>query len=152
MSIPITPETKLGALLDAYPGIEDALIAWVPEFRKLKNPILRRTVAKVATIEQAAKIGGVSVRDMVIKLRKAAGQDVDEPVGEGAAASDAAPAAAAPAWFDPKRIRETIDADCLLDAGEHPIGKVRRHAAALQPGDIFQLKSSFRPAPLIENL
>ena len=82
MSLAITPETKVGALLEAYPGIDDVLIEWVPAFEKLKNPILRKTVAKVATLQQAARIGGVSTRDMVRKLREATGQSGLEVIQE----------------------------------------------------------------------
>lgn len=74
MNLPIHPETKVGALLDAYPELEAVLISIAPAFEKLRNPILRRTVAKVATLEQAARIGGVRVRDLVNQLRQAAGQ------------------------------------------------------------------------------
>ncbi len=60
MSLMITPETKVGALLDAYPGIENQLAEWVPAFQKLQNPVLRRTVAKVVSLEQAASVGGIA--------------------------------------------------------------------------------------------
>lgn len=150
MSLPINPETKLGALLEAYPGIDEALIAMAPAFAKLRNPMLRKTVAKVATLDQAARIGGVSVRELVRKLREAAGQEdlgtADSPETDSPSIS----AAAAPSWLSEERIRQTIDADKLLETGEHPIGKVRQCVAALQPGEIVELTSSFRPEPLID--
>ncbi len=150
MNPPITPESKIGDLLDAYPGLDESLAQWVPEFKKLKNPLLRRTVARVATVEMAAKIGGVQVRDLIQKIREAAGLETASEVQ----AIDAAqrPPEPAPSWFDPARIRETVDADAVLATGQHPLGRVRSHAAALAAGDIFRLISSFRPAPLIEAL
>lgn len=42
----ITPETRVGELLDAYPQLEEALIRMAPAFAKPKNPLLRRTVAR----------------------------------------------------------------------------------------------------------
>jgi hypothetical protein len=59
MSIPITPETKIADLLDAYPQLEDVLIQQSPHFTALKNPILRKTVAKVATLERASQMSGI---------------------------------------------------------------------------------------------
>ena len=146
MKLPITPETKVGALLDAYPELEETLISLAPEFAKLRNPILRRTVAKVATLEQAARVGGLSVRELVSKLRKAAGQPALDRIVEQAADH------AAPDWLDEQRVEFTLDADSLLASGDHPLGKVRQCLAALQPGGIVCLASSFRPEPLIAAL
>ena len=77
----ITPATKVAELLESWPELEPVLVAQAPAFRRLKNPVLRRTVARVATLEQAAGVGGVAVRDLVAALRRAAGLD-DAPPGE----------------------------------------------------------------------
>ena len=148
MTLPITPETKVGALLDAYPGIEETLIASVPAFVKLKNPVLRRTVAKVATLEQAARIGGIALPQLVRTLRKAAGlPEIEVPCEPRPSVCTAVPD-----WLDDSRIRLDIDAGEMLKTGEHPIGLIRRRLAEAQPGDIIRLTSSFYPAPLIDTL
>ena len=72
--LPITPQTKVGELLEAYPELEAVLVAQTPIFEKLKNPVLRKTVAKVATLEKAAAIANIPVVKLVSELRKAAGQ------------------------------------------------------------------------------
>lgn len=148
MSLLITPETKVGALLEAYPGIEERLIAWVPAFSKLKNPILRKTVARVATLEQAARIGGIGARELVQKLREATGQGAipETPCAKDAASDEQ------PAWLADDRVSAEIDADAMLETGEHPIGKVRQTVANLRTGDILRLTSSFHPAPLIDTM
>src|SRR5260370_3061337 len=76
MSPSINPETTVGALLSAYPALESVLIDIAPAFAKLRNPVVRRTVAKIATLEQVATIGGVDLQGMILKLRAAAGADV----------------------------------------------------------------------------
>ncbi len=141
MSVSITPETRIAALLEAYPGVEEQLIARVPALAKLRNPVLREAVARVATLDQAARMGGVSTRDLVLDLRQAAGQD-----GQ----TNGVAAAGAPAWLDPARVCIEIDADAMLATGEHPVGKVRESMANMQSGEILRLTSSFRPAPLID--
>src|SRR5215831_12547555 len=78
MSLPIGPETTVGALLEAYPEVESVLIEMAPAFAKLRNPVVRRTVAKVATLEQVAKIGGISLQAMIVRLRKETGQGASE--------------------------------------------------------------------------
>ncbi|MFH1755446.1 MAG: DUF1858 domain-containing protein, partial [Candidatus Latescibacterota bacterium] len=54
----ITPDMKVSALLEAYPELEDVLIGIAPAFKKLRNPVLRRTVAKLTSLRQAAQVGG----------------------------------------------------------------------------------------------
>ncbi len=83
-SMIISPETKVGDLLDAYPEAEAALIAIAPKFKALKNPVLRRTVAKVATLEQAARVADMPVNELVRSLRQALGQDAGEIESGGA--------------------------------------------------------------------
>ena len=110
----ITPETKVGDLLDAQPGAEAALIAIAPRFKALKNPVLRRTVAKVATLEQAARVADMPVNELVLALREALGQDVGEMDREsepGAGGGDA------PTWIAVGATRE-FDADAMLGLTE----------------------------------
>jgi len=146
---PIAPTTKVADLLDSWPELEEVLIAQAPAFRRLKNPVLRRTVARVATLEQAAGVGGVAVRDLVTALRRAAGLgDDDADATGGASGSGTTP----PAWLDTVRIVETIDAEALLDKGEVPLARVNARARALQPGEALLVVSSFRPVPLLDAL
>ena len=46
-----------------------------PGFKRLKNPVLRHTVAKIATLKQAAAVGGIELNEMISILRKTVGQD-----------------------------------------------------------------------------
>jgi len=80
MSTPlsITPDTKIAELLDAYPQLEEVLVQQSPHFTALKNPVLRRTVAKVATLAKAAQMGGVPIRQMILALRQAVGQPIED--------------------------------------------------------------------------
>ena len=66
----ISPKTKVLQLIETYPQLEDVLINYVPAFKKLKNPILRKTVAKIATLQQAAVVGNVKVEDLINLLRQ----------------------------------------------------------------------------------
>lgn len=70
IKLDITPQTLIGDLLKNYPQLEDTLIEIAPVFRKLKNPILRKTVARVTTLKQAAVVGNVSLSTMINELRK----------------------------------------------------------------------------------
>ena len=148
MSLAIGPETTVGALLEAHPQVESVLVEMAPAFANLRNPVVRRTVAKVATLEQAAKIGGVSLQAMIRRLRDVTGQSAAElPVIQSGpeACEDAS-------WLMDGRVVEEIDADAMLERGVHPIGRIREAVGALAPGEVVVLRSSFRPQPLIETL
>ncbi len=153
MSLSITPETKIAELLDAYPQLEEVLIQQSAHFTALKNPILRRTVAKVATLEKASQMSGIPVRRLVATLREAVGLP-----GEPQAADlgpDLEPAivdAVAPAWYEEAMVRVTIDADDLLAKGEVPLPRINRAVTELSAGALLCVKSAFRPAPLLEAL
>ena len=146
----ITPATKVAELLESWPELEPVLVAQAPAFRRLKNPVLRRTVARVATLEQAAGVGGVAVRDLVAALRRAAGLDDAPP--DKAGPLEAGAAALPPDWVSAGRVVVTVDAEALLDAGEVPLPVVNEKARNLGPGELLRIDSGFRPAPLVESL
>ncbi len=150
--IAITPETRVANLLEAYPELEEVLIREAACFKALKNPLLRRTVAKVATLDKAAQMAGVPVRTLVAKLRQAAGCPADEADEPASASGLTAEATPPPAWFAEDRVRVTLDADRLLAAGEMPLRRIQQALREGSPGDLIRLVSSFRPAPLLDAL
>lgn len=70
----INAKTGILELIKAYHHLEDVLIQYVPAFKKLKNPLLRNTIARIATLQQAAIIGKVKIKDLVSLLRKESGR------------------------------------------------------------------------------
>jgi hypothetical protein len=152
--VEITPATRIGDLLDSYPELEEVLIAEAPAFGKLRNPVLRRTVARIATVEKAASIAGLPVREFVATLRRAVGQEVDDPDAHerpGGPAPAEGPAAL-PGWVEAARVTERIDADALLDAGEMPLARIVKRARELGHCEILCVVSTFRPTPLTAKL
>jgi len=144
--VAVTPETKVGDLLGAYPEAEAALIAIAPKFKLLKNPLLRRTVAKVATIEQAARVADMPVNELVRSLREALGQDAgDMETGGDLAAGEGD----APTWIADGAKHE-FDADAMLAKGETPVGKVTEALAGMAIGESLLVQSTFQVAPLID--
>ena len=142
----ISPETKVGDLLDAFPDAEAALIAIAPKFKLLKNPLLRRTVAKVATLEQAARVADMPVNELVRSLRQALGQDAGEMDAGGDVAAGEGDA---PTWIADGAKRE-FDADALLAQGATPVAKVSEALAGMGESDVVLIRSTFQVAPLID--
>lgn len=147
---PITPATRVAQLLESWPELEPVLLAQAPAFRRLKNPVLRRTVARVATLEQAAGVGGIAVRDLVATLRRAAG--LDDTAEGGFSAFEGGSASLSDDWVSSGRLVLTLDAEALLDAGEVPLPVVNEKARGLGPGERLRIDSAFRPVPLVESL
>ena len=140
----ISPKTKILQLLEAYPALEDLLIDYVPAFKKLKNPVLRNTVAKIATLQQAAAIGHVNVEELINLFRKEVGQDAIE------VADNVTLNTTKPDWHDEHRIMNSLDIRALLNAGEHPVNQVIADLNKLKTDDIYQVIAPFIPAPLID--
>jgi hypothetical protein len=140
----ITPKTKVLQLIEEYPQLEDVLIAMVPVFAKLRHPLLRRTVARVATLQQAAAVGGMRTEELINRLRGEVGQDAYAD-GPGTAYCTSRPP-----WFDAGRVSHELDARTLLAAGEQPVNQVMADFAAMAAGSIYKLSAPFLPAPLID--
>ncbi len=64
----ISARTTIGALLDGYPFLLDFLVARSPKFAKLKNPLLRKTLAKIAPLAQAASMGGLDETTLLFEI------------------------------------------------------------------------------------
>ncbi len=141
----VTGDTRVGALLDAHPELQAVLVALSPEFKRLENPILRRTVARVATLAQAARIADLPVPALVNALRRALGQpELSHP-------DDAAPAREeeAPAWAaSTPTVR--LDAEAILARGATPVAEVAAQLATVSPGEIVAITAPFYPAPLVD--
>jgi len=142
----ILPSTKVSQLLDAYPELEDVLVAMAPPFNQLKNPILRRSVAKIASLKQTAVVGGLDVRVMINDLRHRVGQDSLE--SEDAPLRDSY-YGAAPAWFDDSCVAHRHD-DRTTDSDSMAFTRVLKLLKDLEPRQVVELETSFLPAPAID--
>jgi hypothetical protein len=119
----ITPDSRLGELLERWPALEDVLVQLSPHFRALRNPVLRRTVAKVATLRQVSSVSGVALGVLIERLRAGAGLPAvpltDEP---------SSGPAERPEWAVELAVTRTHDARAGIEAGEHPVSD--EHAKA----------------------
>jgi len=147
VEFPINPETKIAALLEHYAELEDVLIGMAPPFEKLKNPVLRKTVAKVATLRQAAAVGRIPVDELVDRLRSAVGQP---PTGDtGSEGEEREYFTEQPDWFDEAKVTESfVESD--LDPNVLPLTPLLQHARKMQEGEIVELVTTYLPAPGID--
>ncbi len=141
----ITPSTKINDLLKAYPELEAVLIATAPPFKKLKNPFLRRGVARVASIRHVSSVGGVPLDELVNKLRVAVGQPATD-----VSYSEEEYFGAQPDWFSADSVAVTIDEDELDDKNKMTLVVIHEKAKDVAKGEIIELVTTFLPAPGID--
>lgn len=140
---------KVSDLLDAYPQLEGTLLELSPAFSKLRNPILRRTVAKVTTLQQAAKVAGISPILLLETLRQAAGLPIDnsnESIDIDNEQKDK------PEWFETSNITIRFDARPIIESGENPMQEIIRLSKELQNNQIMELTAPFKPLPIMDLL
>lgn len=144
----ITIQTKVGEILEHYPELEDVLMSMSPAFAKLKNPILRKTVAKVASLKQVAEVGNLDLSLLITTLRRAAGLTLskDENTNADRLSEEK------PAWVVLESVVDKFDACSIINAGGSPMQDVLSKANSLSAGHILRLITPFVPAPVIEIL
>ncbi|HEX5642486.1 MAG TPA: DUF438 domain-containing protein [Thermoleophilia bacterium] len=94
----ITPKTTIHTLLKEYPFLLDFLAEYHPEFKKLTNPVLRRTVGRMATLDAVAEQGNVPLN----RLTDDIATEVEKRTGTRPPVADVANAET----IDPARLAE----------------------------------------------
>ncbi len=128
----------------------EVFVAASPAFEKLRNAAMRKTMAKLVTVEQAARIAGVDAADLVDRLNRAldgaAPAHVEEPRGLPVV-PDLPPIPEALRALPADRIID-LDVRDDLRAGKEPFHKILEAARSLPPDRVLRLRAIFEPAPL----
>ncbi|MBI5500651.1 MAG: DUF438 domain-containing protein [Deltaproteobacteria bacterium] len=120
----LTNKTRISELISRYPFLLEFLAGYAPEFRKLRNPVLRNTVGRIATLEMAASMGHLPAERLVADVRAA----IRETTGEDPGAPDAV---AQPADAEHERRVETLKGILRdLHAGK-PMAELKQRFAEL---------------------
>ncbi len=143
----ILPSTTVHELLTAYPELEDRLIGIAPPFKKLQNPLLRKSIAKVATIRNIASVGSIPLDELINKLREEVGQAKSNEAYE-----DEAYFTSKPAWFSVDKVSISIVEEEVEDKDKMTVVTVLREAKKLKRGEIIELITTFLPAPGIDSM
>lgn len=146
--IDINAQTKVGELLDTYPELEETLLQLSPSFAKLKNPILRKTIGRIASLRQVAAIGGLNLGEMILKLKRVIGLE-DFSIGKESLESQQS---SRPKWANREDVSLTYDASDIIGNGESPMKIILEKAERLAVGETMLLITPFRPIPIIELL
>ncbi len=146
-NIDINPSTKVHDLLEAHPELEETLINIAPVFKKLKNPFLRNSVGKVATIKHIASVAGIPLSVLINKIRTAIGQ---QPITDSY--DDENYFLDQPDWFSHDKISLSINEDKLENKNQMTLVTILLEAKNVKKGEIIELITTFLPAPGIDIL
>ncbi len=66
----LTGKTKFTDMLKEYPFLLDFLTGMSEKYEKLNNPLTRKTMARFATLDTVAGLGGFEIRDFISRIEE----------------------------------------------------------------------------------
>lgn len=149
----VAPTDTVAAVLARDESLVDVFVRAAPHFSKLRNRALRRVMARLVTVEQAARTANVPVQTLLDDLNAALGLPRDSSATRDSASAPArAPAessAVRSGATHPASANEIeLDVRDDLRRGEEPFSRVMTVVAAMRDGDVLHLRAIFEPAPL----
>jgi len=144
----INSQTKIAALLKHHPGALEAIVTLSPDFKKLRNPVLRKLMAGRTSIAMASKIGGCTPEDFFGKLKPYGFEaDASQPTKEKTAIEQKPV---------PNFIKEleadhivSLDVRSMLAAGNDPLKLIQQTVKELKQEQALKIINTFAPTPLI---
>ena len=140
----VHPEMKVAEVLRRWPQLLQVFLEASPAFQRLKNPLLRRTMPRLVTVAQAARIGGLEPEELVARLNRALGVEAHPrlPLNE-----ESLLGAPPPAWLSAP-VGFQLDVRPILEAGGEPFPHIMAAAKEVEPGKRLVLEVLFEPVPL----
>lgn len=146
----IRAQDRIASVLARDERMLEVLVASAPAFEKLRNPLLRRTMAALVTVEQAAQVAGLDAAALVARLNEALAEG--DTLSPPPPLAQRAPTAPVPV---PPRLAATpasrlVDVDVReeLRAGREPFGRIMSAVRRLERGQVLRIRAIFEPAPL----
>lgn len=143
----ISPATTVHELLSEHPELEDKLIVMAPPFEKLRNPALRKSIGKVATLKHIASVANIPLTGLINKINQEIGQPPSSKVFE-----DEVYFTAQPDWFSAEKIAVSLVEGQAGDKDQMTVVAVLREAKKLKKDEILELITTFLPAPGIDSM
>lgn len=148
----IDERTKIAALLKHHPDALETIVKLSPDFKKLRNPILRALMAGRTTIAMASKIGGCKPEDFFKALAPLGFKRDYAQTGD--AESGSANNKPKPEYLQHIQPDKLVNFDVreMLAGGNDPLKAIQQKIKSLLPGEVLVIVNSFEPVPLIKLL
>ena len=148
----INERTKIAVLLKHHPDALETIVALSPDFKKLRNPILRALMAGRTTIAMASKIGGCKPQAFFEALAPLGFEvDISHVASHEDTVSENSPK---PAYLKNLLPQQLINLDvrAMLAEGKDPLKSIQKKVKSLNQGEVLVIINNFKPVPLIKLL
>ncbi len=122
------------------------LVNLSPRYKKLKNPILKRTIARLASLRQASYLGGFTPVELVNTLRAEVGQ---KPITDDMKEEEVS--TILPSWAQ-NEPAAYMNATQVLDEDKNPLKLINKEYKKIKKDEVILLESDFVPSPLIDEM
>ncbi len=162
---PVLPTDRVSDVLARDERLVEVFVGVSQHFTKLRNAGIRKVMARLATVQQAAQLAGVPLQVLLDALNSALGvaspaapagdASVVQSASSGSASPDAPDATASagaaagdaePAWIHERVV--DLDVRPALAAGKEPFDTIMATVAKLKPDEVLCLRAPFEPVPL----
>ena len=150
----ILAQTRLKDVLREHPELKEKLIALSPKFQRLNNPMVYRLVSRWATLADVARIGGLSVCELLHELNREIGTEeqlmelapecIEEKTGP-----TAGDLREKPSWVNKARQVVVVD---VQEEERFFLPEIISALGRLQNEQILLVTTTFQPAPLLRML
>ena len=156
----IRPSDRVAEVLRNDASLIEAFVAASPVFQGLRNPAIRKTMGRLATIEQAARVAGMDPEVLAERLNRARSggpSQTDRPRKtdereKPSTERDRMPTihTDAPARLAKIPADQVVDLDVREDLrnGQEPFSRIMAARREVPPGGVLRLRAIFEPVPL----
>jgi len=153
--VPVLATDRVSDVLARDEALLEVFVGHAPHFSKLRNRTMRRVMARLVTVEQAARMAGVPVNGLLTAINDALGVPVadrsatpDEPAQPAAPPEAQAPVQTHP----PDAALVVLDVRAELRAGHEPFSAIMRAVGMMEQDEVLHLRTTFEPVPLFHVL
>lgn len=141
---------RVGAVLARDDSLIEVFVAASPVFEKLRSAAMRKTMARLVTVEQAARIAGIDAGELVERLNRALAGKEPPRAAESAGAPGRSALAPLPEALTRLPSDRLVECDVRdeLRAGREPFRRILDTARDLPAGSVLRVRAIFEPAPL----
>jgi uncharacterized protein (DUF2249 family) len=150
-SAPIGPADRVSDVLARDEKLVDVFVRHSPHFDKLRNRALRRVMAQLVTVEQAARVADVDVDVLLRDLNEALDAAVPTRAPQAGSAPLREPATSTVPSASRRpadRLEVQVDLRDDMRAGCEPFSKIMTAVRELADDQVLRLRTIFEPVPL----
>ena len=146
----INAQTKIAALLKHHPDALETIITISPDFKKLRNPFLRKLMAGRTSIAMAAKVGGCTPDTFFKALAPLGFTEDTSTVIEDESNNQKS----LPDYLKNLKSDQIIafDVRVIIAEGKDPLKQIQQKVKEIKPSEALKIINSFEPVPLIKLL